>query len=62
MQLETEKIEMESTSTVTGQSNWGFYHIWVWCPSWSCDLETLLTSAEELLSGMCILFSAIWFT
>ena len=28
-------------------------------PSWSCDLETLLTSAEELLSGLCILFSAI---
>ena len=46
-------------STVMGQSNWGFHHIWVWWPSWSCDLETLLTSAEELLSGLCILFSAI---
>ena len=31
---------------VTGQSNWVFYHIWVWWPSWSRDLETLLTSAE----------------
>ena len=47
------------TTTVTGQSNCGFYHIWVWSPSWSRDLETLLTSAEELLSGLCILFSAI---
>ena len=47
-------------STVTGQSNWGFFHIWVWWPSWSCDLETLLTPAEELLSGLCILFSAIF--
>ena len=40
-------------------NNWVFYHIWVWWPSWSCDLETLLTSAEELLSRLCILFSAI---
>ena len=30
--------------------------MWVWWPSWSRDLETLLTSAEELLSGLCILF------
>ena len=28
-------LTRESTSTVTGQSNWGFYHIWVWWPSWS---------------------------
>ena len=21
----------------------GFYHIWVWQPSWSCDLENLYT-------------------
>ena len=48
----------KTTSTVTGQSNWGFYHIWVWWPSWSCYLETLLTSAEYLLSGLCILLSA----
>ena len=52
-------LTCESTSTVTGQSNWVFYNIWVWWPSWSRDLETLLTSAEELLSGLCILFSAI---
>ena len=53
-----QSLTCESTSTVTGQSNWVFHHIWVWWPSWSCDLEILLTSAEELLSGLCF-FSAI---
>ena len=52
-------LTRESNNTVTGQSSWGFYHIWVWWPSWSCDLETLFTSAEQLLSGLCILLSAI---
>ena len=37
----------------------GFYHIWALQPSWSCNLESLLTSTEDLPSELFILLSAI---
>ena len=31
----------ENLSTGSGEEFKGFYHIWAWRPSWSCDLDHL---------------------
>ena len=43
----------------SGEDFKGFYHIWAWRPSWSCDLDHLLAHLSRRLIGELIVYKDI---
>ena len=44
----------------SGEDFQGFYHIWAWQPSWSCDLDHLYKLSFPFLRRLHIKFGFNW--
>ena len=50
----------DNRTSGSGEDFKGFYHIWAWWPSWSCDLYHLKNFLSHFLRKLRIKFGLDW--